>query len=344
MSSRKRNTVLILGANGRLGRAAVDAFAANGWEVLAQARRPIAHLPPHARQIGVDLSNTDSIAKAAADASAVIYAVNPVYTEWDTRLLPLAKQGMDIATRIGSLFMLPGNVYAFGEQMPARLVETTPSRPSTNKGEQRAALENEMEARIRHRLHSVVIRAGDFFGCGTGSWLDQAIVKSISSGKLVYPGPLDCAHAWAYLPDLARAFVGVAELHRLGKLDEPVMREAFAHTSPAIGSFTKLHFVGHNVNGETFLTAIERAAARLGIAPKGSLKRGQLPWVAMRIGGIVNPMWREVSRMSYLWRVPHAVESLAFNKLLPTLAPTPLDEAIEAALVELGIGQSMIRR
>ena len=36
-----------------------------------------------------------------------------------------------------------------------------------------------------------------------------AIVKALAKGKLVYPGPLDRAHAWAYLPDLAQAFVAV---------------------------------------------------------------------------------------------------------------------------------------
>ena len=34
-----RPTVLVLGANGRFGAAAVNAFAAAGWRVLAQLRR-----------------------------------------------------------------------------------------------------------------------------------------------------------------------------------------------------------------------------------------------------------------------------------------------------------------
>ena len=37
--------VLILGPSGRLGAAAVRAFAAAGWSVVAQSRRPIACLP-----------------------------------------------------------------------------------------------------------------------------------------------------------------------------------------------------------------------------------------------------------------------------------------------------------
>ena len=45
------------------------------------------------------------------------------------------------AERLGATFMLPGNVYNFGTGMPARLDETTPERPSTEKGRIRRALE-----------------------------------------------------------------------------------------------------------------------------------------------------------------------------------------------------------
>ena len=73
-------------------------------------------------------------------------------------------------------------------------------------------LEAELQQRAQAgRLRAVVIRAGDFFGAGSGSWLDLAIAKDVAKGRLVYPGPLDLPHAWAYLPDLARAFVRIAQ-------------------------------------------------------------------------------------------------------------------------------------
>jgi hypothetical protein len=262
----------------------------------------------------------------------VIYAVNPIYTEWDAKLLPLARLGMDIAERLNALFMLPGNVYGFGEGMPQRLLESTPQRPTTRKGQLRVALESEMQLRATNtRLHSIVIRAGDFFGVGTGNWFDQAIVKSIALGKLVYPGPLDCVHAWAYLPDLAKTFVTVARshLHRTSALEN-------------YGSFQQLHFAGHNVTGEKLLAAIERAAVRLGIASAGKLKRANFPWAVIRMGGIVVPMWRELAAMAYLWRVPHVIESEGGDghaglddRIARSMPRTPLDEAVEAALVSL---------
>ena len=86
-----RPTVLVLGANGRFGAAAVNAFAAAGWRVLAQLRRaPSRPLPSGASALTLALADSDALAAAAGGAGCVIYAVNPVYTRWDAEALPLA--------------------------------------------------------------------------------------------------------------------------------------------------------------------------------------------------------------------------------------------------------------
>lgn len=208
-----RPAVLILGANGRLGCAAAQAFDAAGWRVLAQVRRDgSADLPAAATLLRQPLSDPAALAGAAGIASTVVHAVNPAYTRWDAEALPALRAGLDVAERLGAHFMLPGNVYNFGTGMPARLSEDTPQRPTTRKGQIRVDMEALMAERAAGGAFTAsVVRAGDFFGAGTGNWFDQVIVKSLRAGKLVYPGPLDLPHAWAYLPDLARAFVRVAQ-------------------------------------------------------------------------------------------------------------------------------------
>jgi nucleoside-diphosphate-sugar epimerase len=306
-------TVLILGANGRLGSQAVNAFAAAGWQVLAQTRRAPALLPDGARHIAIDLADVDKLAHAAANATAVIYAVNPPYTKWATDMLPLARHAMDIAQRIGAIFMLPGNVYNFGADMPALLRANTVQQPTTRKGRLRYELEHELQTRAKQGLRSVVIRAGDFFGAGMSSWFDLAIVKSIKNGKLIYPGPLDCEHAWAYLPDLARTFVAVASQQNL-----PL--------------FTTLHFPGNTLTGAELLMAIESAAKSIGGEPHKKFKYGKLPWTVIRVGGTVIPMWRGIAEMSYLWDVPHALDGTALEDLIGSIPQTALDVALEATL------------
>lgn len=307
--------VLILGANGRFGATATQAFAAAGWQVLAQVRRPPAALPAGAQAVTIDLSDTAALAAVAAGARAVVYAINPVYTRWATDLLPMARQGMAVAERLGAVFMLPGNVYNFGADMPPVLREDTPQTATGRKGRLRIALEAELQQRAaRGQLRSLVIRAGDFFGSGSGTWLDQAIVKSLAKGKLVYPGPTDRVHAWTYLPDLAQAFVAAA---------------ARSAEGPA---FRCWHHRSHDVTGTVLLDTIERLAHELGLAPTGPLKRGGLPWGVIRVGGWVVPIWRELAEMAYLWEVPHRLDGQALEAALGPLPHTPLDVALRATL------------
>jgi hypothetical protein len=216
--------------------------------------------------------------------------------------------------------MLPGNVYAYGAAMPARIDETTPQRPTTAKGRIRAEMESELERRAAAgRLRATVITAGDFFGAGSGSWFDAVVVKSIAAGTLGYPGNPALVHAWAYLPDLARAFVAVASL------DGAVPFERFA-------------FAGHSVTGDEFLAAVEDAAARLGLAPARGWRRRGMPWPLIRIAGVAVPLWRELARMSYLWRVAHALDGTKLARRCPALTATPLATAVAESLAALGVG------
>jgi nucleoside-diphosphate-sugar epimerase len=319
------NTVLILGANGRFGQAATQAFAAAGWQVLAQVRRaPAAPLPARARALALPLHDTAALAAAAAGAQVVVHAVNPVYTRWDAEAMPALQQGLDLAQHLGALFMLPGNVYNHGSRMPPRLDEQTPQHPDTDKGRMRVAMEAQMAQRAAQGLRSVVIRAGDFYGCGSGSWLDQAVVKDIAKGRLVYPGPLDLPHAWAYLPDLARAFVAVA-------------------AQPPAAAFETLHFEGHTLTGRQLLAAVEQAADALGLRPAQGFAVGGMPWGLIRAVGLVYPLWRELGRMRYLWQVPHALDGSRLARSVALPPATPVVAALRQSLIDLGLGAAPAR-
>lgn len=317
-----QRTLLVLGARGRFGAAAAAAFADAGWRVLAQMRHapaaPLA-LPRGVEPLHLPLADTAGLARRAAGADTVVYAVNPPYTRWDAEALPLLGRGLDLAQQLGATFMLPGNVYNFGTRMPALLQIDTPERPDTAKGRMRVAMEAEMQRRAAQGLDSVVIRAGDFYGAGTGNWFDQALVKDVARGRLVYPGPLDVPHAWAYLPDLALAFVAVA--------------------ARAPRGHTRLHFEGHTLSGRELLAQIEAAARTLGLQPARGFRRAGMPWGLIRAVGAVVPLWRELARMSYLWRTPHALDGGALRGLVGALPATPIAEALSRSLAELGHGR-----
>ena len=311
--SNARRKVLILGANGRFGLAAAQAFTRAGWDVVAQVRRtPEAGMPAGVRCVFTPITDLDALCEDAAGAAVVVHALNPAYTRWHTDLLPMARLGMDIAERLGARFALPGNVYNFGAGMPARLVEGTPHHPTTRKGKLRDALEAELRRRAP-KLRSLVLRGGDFFGAGSGNWFDLAMVKDVARGRLAYPGTRTLTHAWAYLPDMAAALAAVC-------------------AAPGLPDAADIHFPGFALTGDEMLDALEKAARALGLGTAQPFRRGGVPWGLMRAGAFVVPIWREVAEMRYLWETPHALESRAFAALAPGLRATPLDAALRASL------------
>jgi nucleoside-diphosphate-sugar epimerase len=305
-----QSTVLILGANGRLGVALVTAFAAHDWRVLAQSRRAGTAFVP--TPILCDLRDVDRVTQAARTAGrvdVVIHAANVIYTRWEADALAMNDAAVRIATTLGATLILPGNVYNFGAALPETLLSNTPQNAQTSKGQIRVDMECALFAASKQGTQALVIRAGDFFGCGVGSWFDQAIAKDVHKGKLTYPGPLDRMHAWAYVPDLAATFVRVAEARK------------------TLARFESIHFAGHAVTGDEFVETMQQVAPR-------KLHVSGMPWWFIRAVGVVKPVWRDLAEMSYLWRKPHRLitDDTHARLIAPT---TPLAIALRQSLAAL---------
>ena len=312
------STVLILGARGRFGLSAARAFAEAGWRVLGQTR-PGSQTPHEStiEWLGIDLNDTQALAQAAQGASVVIHALNPAYTNkaWQTQVLPMTDAAIAITRALGATLMVPGNVYNFGAAMPAVLREDTPQLAQTVKGRLRIQLEQRLQ---QSGVRSVVIRAGDFFGSGKGTWFDTAMVKDIRKGRFTYPGAPDASRAWAYLPDLARTFVAVAQLRA------------------SLPAFEVLHFAGHRITGRRWLEVLAPLAQAQGwVKPGALLKMSGLPWPIIRIGALWVPTWAALLEMRYLWQTPHALANDKLIALLGTEPHTTLTQAVQASLVDL---------
>jgi hypothetical protein len=249
----------------------------------------------------------------------VVHALNPVYTRWAREALPLARQGMDLAQRLGATFMLPGNVYNFGEGMPPLLEPGTPQRADTAKGRIRVQMEAEMRQRAAQGLRSVVLRAGDFFGGGQGAWLDKVVLAFAGTAQAGLPGPAGRA-ARLGLPARPGARLRRGGLsHRSAAVHHAALPRPHAHRYAAVGG-----------------AGACRCHARPG-AGRG-WRHGCLPWPLLRAGGRLVPMWRELAEMEYLWRVPHALDGNALQACVGALPVTALDEALRDALMQLGHG------
>ncbi len=314
-------TVLVLGARGRFGLAAARAFAAAGWRVIGQMR-PDA-LPPPASGIewrGIELQDTPALLAAAAGASVVVHALNPsAYSNaaWQAESGPMLTAAISLCRKLDATLMLPGNVYNFGRDMPGLLREDTPQHAHTAKGQVRMALEQQLST---SGVRAVVIRAGDFFGSGRGSWFDLVLTKQLAKGRFTYPAQGELTTAWAYLPDLARTFVAVAE------------------RADALAPFEVLHFAGHSLSAQRWLEALTPLALTQGwVTPGGQLKRSSLPWTILRWASPFVPAWAALLEMRYLWQTPHALDNAKLRALIGAEPHTPLPQAVAAALADLGL-------
>ena len=305
--------ILVLGAAGQLGRAAAQAFRTAGWSVASLARGSSGSaIAPGSELIDVDARDTTAVVEAARGADVVLNALNVPFTQWTSSVLPLTETAIAAARENGATLVFPGNLYVYGAKIPAIVDETTPIDPISRKGEIRAAIEARLRAAADEGTRVIVLRGGDYFGGGSGSYFDRLLVRDIASGGLTYPGPLYIVHEWAYLPDLAEAMRRLVEARA------------------ALPPFAQFGFPGHAVTGREMVGAISRACGR-------GFKVSGMPWTMLRLLGTVVPIFRELSEVAYLWSTPHAIDGTRLAGVIGDIPFTPLDRAVASALLELGI-------
>jgi nucleoside-diphosphate-sugar epimerase len=204
--------------------------------------------------------------------------------------------------------LFPGNIYNYAAT--DRVV--TPDlkqRPQTPRGEIRVRVEALYEAAAkRGDIQAIILRAGDFYGPeSTFDWFDLAMLREAKKGKFAMMGVPGVGHSWAYLPDVGRAFEKLA-WHR---------RE--------FGAFENFHFAGNYVTPE------QMADVAVVAAPV-KLKVGVFPRFLFNVVGLVDPLMRSVSKMSYLWENPMELRDARLDAILGPDFATPFDEAVAATV------------
>ena len=281
------NTVLILGGRGRFGRNAADAFKARGWEVRQFDRK------------------SENLWDAAWGADVIVNGWNPLYPDWATQVPKLTKQVIEVAKSTKATVIIPGNVYNYGKDAPSVYGVDTPHGAKNPLGRIRI----EMEAAYRASgVHTIVLRAGDFIDTqASGNWFDMMITPKIGKGKFTYPGNPDIEHAWAWLPDLTRAAVDLAEMRD----DLP--------------TFADIPFPGYTLTGRELCAAVEKAWGK-------PLRLKKMNWLPIQIARPFWPMAKHILEMRYQWNKPHRIDGATFNALLPDFEFTPPAQAMPLAI------------
>ncbi|GAA6197574.1 NAD(P)H-binding protein [Pseudophaeobacter arcticus] len=280
-------TALILGASGRFGRAAAAAFERAGWQVKRFQR------------------GAETLSQVAVGVDVIVNSWNPAYPDWAKQVPSLHRQVIRAAEMSGATVILPGNVYVFGPQTPFPWSEQSPHAAQNPLGRIRV----EMEAAYRaSKARVIVLRSGDYLDtAASGNWFDAMITAKLGKGKFIYPGRADIPHAWGYLPDKARAAVGLAEK----RADLP--------------RFVDVPFAGYTLTGHELLAAINAHLHQ-------PAKLSQMSWLPLQLARPFWPLGRCLLEMRYLWDTPHSLSGDLLQQLLPDFQVTPVAEALPHCL------------
>ena len=104
--------ILVMGAAGRFGYAAAEAFHAAGWDVTGLVRPGAAARAPRGIRIVETIDRLVAI-EAARGMDVVLHALNPPFKTWRRMALPHAYSAIEIAETAGATLMLPGTSMEF---------------------------------------------------------------------------------------------------------------------------------------------------------------------------------------------------------------------------------------
>ncbi|MBB93212.1 MAG: epimerase [Rhodobacteraceae bacterium] len=280
-------SVLILGPTGRLGRNAAQAFAAAGWSVTPFDRK------------------TGNLMAEARGKDVIVNGWNPLYSDWQAQLPRLTEQVQAAARASGATIIQPGNVYVFGPGTPPPWSARSPHAATNPLGRLRIDMESSYRA---SGLRTILLRAGDFLDTeASGNWFDRVIAPKVHQGRFTWPGDPDVPHAWAFLPDLARAMVCLAE------------------RAESLPTYADIPFPGHTVTGREMADHIARITGR-------KIRIKPFPWWTLHAAQPFWPMAKHMREMRYLWTTPHWLDGTDFRALCPDCPDTPLDDALRQAI------------
>lgn len=282
-------TVLILGGQGRFARHAADAFAAAGWEVRHAGR-------------------SDDLTHAAQGTDVIVMGWNLPYHRWALDLPGQQARVIAAAKATGASVIIPGNVYVFGPDVGPVWGVDTPHLAKNPLGQARIALE---QAWRDSGVPVILLRCGDFLDdAPSGNWFDRMMTPALQKGVLRYPGRNDISHAWAYLPDAARAAVALAE-----------MRDRLPR-------YAEVPFPGYALSGKELARALADARGQ-------DVALRHFGWWQLRLMRPFMPIIGGLLEMRYLWNTLHRLADQPFRTLLPDFQTTPLRDALRAATAHL---------
>ncbi len=299
--------IAVVGAAGAVGRAVVDELERQGARPVVTGRdadKLERLFAGRAEVRAADLEDPDAAARALDGVEWSIYCVGLPYPQFAMHPV-LMRHALEAARKAGVRRMaVVSSVYSYGHPRAPRVSEEHPREPETRKGRFRKEQEDAaLEAHQPGVLETLVLHLPDFYGPYASNSLAHMMFESLMAGRPArWLGDPDAPHEFVFMPDAARLLVRM-----LPRGDLFGRRWNFAGP----GAITGREFAA-------------LAAKELG-APERVVATGRL---MLRLGGLFNPLLRELVELQYLGETPVLLDDTALQQALGGLEKTPYEEGV----------------
>ncbi len=302
-------THIILGAGGAIGTPLAKELIAQQAPLRTVSRRGAG--PAEADRRQADLGDAKAVLDVVDEGATVYLLAGLQYNRrvWAEQWPRIMRNAVAACEAKGARLIFFDNVYSYG-RVEGPMTEETPVRPSSRKGEIRAAiagfLQEEMAA---GRIKACIARAADFYGPHSEkvSMPSILVFDRLKAGNRaqVFVNA-DTKHSYTYTLDCAKA------LPLLASADDAfgqVWHMPTAHPAPTGREFVRL------------------SAGVLGVEPRVQV----VPRFVIRAAGIAMPLMRELGEMLYQNDHDYVFDSSKFERRFG-FTPTPYEDGIRVTL------------
>lgn len=264
-------------------------------------------LPASAEQRVGDISDPGFAAEALRDADVAYQLTQPPYHRWPQEFPALQETILKAAEATGTRLVIGDNLYCYGV-VEGPISDSTPEHPVSTKGALRKSMaQDALAAHDQGRVQVALTRPSNYFGGDYGLTRELLARPAMEGRRMAVLGRLDQPHAFAYVPDVARAMADV------GTSEDGWGR---SWVLPAMAPLTQ---------GE--LCARLWAEAGRDGRPRVAALRG----LTMRMVGLFAPRVRESVEMLYEMERPFLVNASEFEERFGWTA-TALDDAVRQTM------------